>query len=184
MITSETHIHINPNLSIFSERVSSGTSNSSRISSYEMQCILEKLKATSNRGSTARNYLCIWRQFNSFLIKLDHKPKDWEDRVAFFCAFLIEEWNIQSSTLKSYISAIKHTLKCDGYKWKDEKVRLGALTRSCKLKNDCIQTRFPIHFKLLEMILFELGRSVIKCNQPYLLCLYQTIISLLYYGLM
>ena len=149
-----------------------------------MEQIIEKLKANMNRSSTAKNYLCIWRQLNKFLIQLDHIPDQWEDRVAFFCAYLIEVKKVQSSTLKSYISAIKHTLKCDKYEWKDERVWLNALTRSCKLANDRIATRFPIHFKLLEAILFEIQRSEIGKTQPYLCCLYQTILCLSYYGLM
>lgn len=119
-----------------------------------------------NRSSTAKNYLCVWQQFNECLLQLDHRPKDWEDRVAFFCAHLIEHKKVQSSTLKSYISAIKHMLRCNDYTWRDEKVWLHALTKSCKMVNDTIYTRFPIHFKLLELILFELHRSVISQDKP------------------
>ena len=145
---------------------------------------MDRLKNQMNRDLTARNYFSIWRQFNKFLIKLDHIPHSWEDRVAFFCAHLIEQRNIQSQTLKSYILAIKHTLRCDKYHWKDEKVWLGPLTRSSLLKNDEVHTRFPMHFKLLEIILFEIGQTVIADSQPYLICLYHVIICISYYGLM
>ena len=89
---------------------------------------------------------------------------------------------IQSSTLRSYISAIKYTLKCDNYEWDDQKVWLDALIRSCKLANDHLTPRFPIHYKLLELLLFELQR--IFNQQPYLESLYKGIYCLSYYGLM
>ena len=113
--------------SCFAERRrtgATGTGNSdasSRISEISMQHILDKLQFNLNKESTAKNYLGIWRNLNRFLIQLDHVPKEWEDRVSFFCTHLIHDRKLQSSTLKPYISAIKHTLKCDNYKWKDEK---------------------------------------------------------------
>ena len=109
-------------------------------------------------------------------------PKLWEERVALFVAYLVEFKNIQSSTLRSYVSAIKFTLKCDNYKWQEEKVWLHALFRSCKQTNDTVGSKFPIHFKLLEIILFEVERKFDQ--QPYLMILYKAIFSLAYYGLM
>ena len=49
------------------------------------------------------------------------------------------EEGIQSVTLRSYFSAIKHTLKTDGYAWDDNKVWLNALANACKLKNDKVR---------------------------------------------
>ena len=127
--------------------------------------------------------LCIWRSLNHFLIRLDVVPYDWESRVAYFAAYLVNIKKVQSSMLRSYISAIKHILKCDGYEWNDQKIWLNALLRACKLANDTIETRFPIHFKLLEMILFELTHMY-NVKQPYLESLYQAMFCLAYYGLM
>ena len=124
----------------------------------------------------------VWHLFNKFLIRLDTKPKDWEDRTAMFCAFMIETRNTQSSTIKSYVSVIKCMLKSDGYKWKDDQVILTSLTRACKLRNDQITCKLPIQRYLLEMLLFEVCR--LYSNQPYLLKLYQAIFILAYYGLM
>ena len=115
-------------------------------------------------------------------MRLDTLPDSWEERVALFRAYLVEYRKIKSTTLRCYISAIKHTLKCNGYKWRDEVVWLNSLIRSCKKIKNTVYTRFPIHFKLLEMILFEIGRKF-KC-QPYLDCLYKSIFSLAYYGLL
>ena len=129
-----------------------------------------------------KNYLSIWRHFNRFIMRLDYIPRSWEKRTALFCAHLIEENSIQSSTLHSYISAIKHIVKMDGYAWKDERVWLDMLVRSCKLINDCLNPWLPIQFGMLELLLFELERVMRK--QPYLEILHKAIIALSYYGLM
>ena len=88
---------------------------------------------------------------------------------------------IQSSTLKSYFSAIKGTLVDDGYNWDSSKVLVSTLTRACRLVNDRVRTRFPIQDKLLEMILFELQRMF--SAQPYLEILFKTMIIVGYYGM-
>ena len=69
----------------------------------------------------------------------------------------------------------------DGYEWSDNRIYLGTLTRACRIKNDCVHTRLPIHCGLLEILLFEILR--IYKNQPYLELLYKTIFVLSYYGL-
>ena len=147
-----------------------------------MDQILYKLENRQTRTSTSDNYLTVWRQFNQFLIRLDRIPSSWEDRVSLFCAHLIEDKEVQSSTLKSYISAIKHMLKLVHYEWKDERIWLHALVRSCKIKNDRVATRLPIQFDLLEELLFEIEREY--PTQPYLKILFQAIFAISYYGLM
>ena len=59
-----------------------------------------------NRPSMSQNYLSVWRQFNKFVIKLDIKPQTWEEKVSLFLAQLVDS-GAQSSTIKSYVSAIK-----------------------------------------------------------------------------
>ena len=156
------------------------SSNSSRISSSSMKCIIERLKTHKNRNSTNVNYLCVWRKFNNFLIKLDKKPSLWEDRIALFGAFLVNQ-GIQSSTLRSYYSAIKSILQDDGVKISEDRILLNMLVKSCKTVNDCIRVRLPIQIRLLEILLFELQRFYSK--QPYLETMYKTIFLLAYYGL-
>ena len=63
---------------------------------------------------------------------------------------------------------------------------LNSLIRSCKLENDSVKIRLPIQGKLLEMLLFEIGR---KYNadinpQPYLDTMYKALFCLAYYGMM
>ena len=163
------------------DSLSSSDGNSSRISTHSVENILDKLINQQNRASTAKNYFSVWRQFNKFLIKLDVMPKLWEDRTSLFMAYLIDK-GMQSSTIKSYVSAIKRTLINDKYKWKDELILLTSLTKACKLVNDRVRTRLPIYCSLLEMILFEIGR--IYGEQPYLQCMYKALFALGYYGLL
>ena len=159
----------------------SASSTSSRISCQQMKLILEKLKTTQNRDSTMENYIGIWQKFNKFLINLDYRPSEWEERVSLFGAHLVDN-GVQSSTLKSYVSAIKHILCNDGYHWDQNKVLLATLVRACKLVNDKVITRLPVQFGLLELVLFELER--IFDMQPYLESLYKAMYAIAYYGLM
>ena len=105
----------------------------------------------------------------------------WKEKMMFFGTHLVDS-GLQSSTIKSYFSAIKHVLKINGYDWDDKKVMLATLTRSCKLLNDPVKIRLPIKMGLLDAILFELERYF--DTQPYLQLLYKTAFSLAYYGLM
>ena len=162
------------------QQESSSSSSSSRLSADYMMDVIERLRYKANRDSTVVNYQVIWRIFNKFLIRLDKRPQTWEDRVLLFCGYLID-CNKKSSTIKSYISAIKWILKTDGYDWDQNKIVLGSITKACKLKNDIVKTRLPISCKLLELILFEINRIFHK--QEYLSILYKTILIVGYYGL-
>ena len=161
----------------------SSSCSSARISVNHMQTIIDRLMSQQTRKSTAKTYLSVWRQFNNFIIKLDRRPKLWEDRVTLFVGYLIDK-GMQSATVKSYVSAIKRMLIDDKYKWKDENLALSSLTRACKLKNDILKVRLPIHCGFLEMILYEIHRIFNKKCQPYLCILYQALFALGYYGLM
>ena len=159
---------------------SRASTSGSRISSDDMRRILERLKCTQIRNSTKRNYQSVWKKFNEFMVKLDNWPVFWEDRVSLFGAYLVEQ-GIQSSTLRSYVSAIKHTLQLDGFKWVDDKVLLSVLVCASRMVNDTLMVHLPIHLGLLELLLFELER--LYDTQPYLCVLYQAAFSLAYYGL-
>ena len=145
--------------------------------------IMDRLKNKSVRNSTARNYFSIWRTFNKFLVRLDRLPRSCEERTALYCTFLIENGN-QSSTVKSCVSAIKATLRWDGYAWDDNQILIESLIKACRLKNDHVSYRFPIRVGLLETLLFEVQRQFLYSGQTYLDSLYKAIFSLAYYGLM
>ena len=131
----------------------SSNSDSSRISTHDMGRIVQELVLKQHRDTTSKNYLSIWRQFNKFIINLDRKPDLWEDRVTLFVGYLVNK-GMQSSTVKSYVSAIKKTLIMDGYIWNDDLVLVRSLAKACKIVNDSVRTRLPIHIGLLEIILF------------------------------
>ena len=123
------------------------------ISAHHMESIVDRLLARQHRDSTAKTYLNIWRKFNKFLLYLGVKPKLWEDRVTLFIGYLIDQ-GYQSNTIKSYVSTIKKTLVVDKYKWDDNLVLVRSLAKACRIINDRVQIRFPIHCNLLELILF------------------------------
>ena len=162
---------------------SSGSSESSRISSSYMQNVVDRLLCKQNRTSTSQTYFRIWRIFNKFLISLDKRPKHWEDRVTLFVGHLIEK-GLQSSTVKSYVSAIKRILTDDGYQWNNDKILLASLTRACRIINDRVCTRLPISSGLLELILFEIQRKYANKNQLYLEIMYKALFSIGYFGLL
>ena len=114
-------------------------------------------------------------------MRLDRRPKFWEERVAIYCAYLVENGS-KSATVKSYVSGIKCLLKLNGYKYDDNKVLLNSLTRACRLINDKIYHRLPIKKSLLEMLLFKLERMCSK--SVYMESLYKAIFTMAYYGLM
>ena len=158
----------------------SKSSDSSQLSADYMWNVLDRLKNSQTRKSTKHNYLQIWKQFNNFLIRLDKKPKIWENRVSLFCAFLIDN-GTKSTTIRSYVSAIKHILKMDGYDWDDSLILLSSLTRACKLINDTVFHHLPISRNMLEVLLFEIER--LYASQTYLEILYKTILLVGYYGM-
>ena len=116
---------------------------------------------------------------------IDYKHNiSWKDKTALFGTYLVDK-GVQSSTLKSYFSAIKHVLRLDGYKWDDDKMILSSLVRGCKLENDKVKVRLPIQKGLLEMILFEVQRMYSSdSQQPYLEHMYKALFCLAYYGMM
>ena len=109
-------------------------------------------------------------------------PSSWEERVTLYCGYLVDRGS-QSSTVKSYVSAIKKVLITDGYEWEDGKIILNAIVKGCKLKNDELKTRLPIRKKLLELILFEVERMYTGNSQIYLEKLYKALFIIAYYGL-
>ena len=113
-------------------------------------------------------------------MKLDIIPDRWADRVFLFLANLVNSGK-KSSTVHSYFSAIKAVLYYDNYELSYDAMQLRAITKACKLINDKLQMKLPIRLSLLEFILFEIDR--LFDQQYYLKILYQTIISIAYFGL-
>ena len=155
-------------------------STSTTISTIEIQLIIENLKSNHHRASTKRNCYCVWKCFNEFLLKLDHKPKSWEDRLVLIAGFLIKEKQ-QSSTIRSYISTIKSVLRDDGIQINEDKYLLSSLTKACHLHNDQVQMQLPIRKGMLRVLLKNVPE--VFPEQPYLSCLLKTLFSTAYFGL-
>ena len=98
-----------------------------------------------------------------------------------YTGFLIENKK-QSSTVKSYISAIRCVLQEDGVELNDNKVLIKSLTKACMLKNDQVRTRLPIRKGLLQLMIKSVP-GLFSAPQPYLICLYWAMLSTAYYGL-
>ena len=144
---------------------------------------MEQLRLQQHRDSTKRNYYAVWKVFNEFIIRLDRKPKSWENRLTLFIGHMIAT-DKQSSMVKSYISAVKAVLKSHGIKIAEDQYLLLSLTRACKLKNDRVKIRLPIQKTLLGVILNRIQIHFLhELNQPYLAILYKTIISTMYFRL-
>ena len=103
--------------------------------------MLENLQGEKHRESTKEQYHKIWTNFNKFLLRLDRRPNTWEEKVAWYCTYLVQTQGTQSSTIKTYVSAIKDVLISDGYDWKDNKMLMSAITSSCSLKNDHVMSK-------------------------------------------
>ena len=142
---------------------------------------MESFKSNKHKLSTRKNYHGIWKNFNEFVIKLDVIPKKWEHKLELYCTHLIKS-GLQSSTLRSYVSAIRQTLITDGYHWDNKLFILSSFVHVCKMENDRVITRLPIQIGLLDLILFETAN--IFRQQYYLEVLYKTVFLLAYYGLL
>ena len=144
----------------------------------------EVLKNNQHKPTTQIAYHKIWTNFNNFVVRLDYPPKFWEERVSLYCAYLTINTDIQSSTLKTYVSAIKSKLVSDNYPWNQELVYFTAITKACKLQNDVVRIRLPMHKKLLECSLFEVERKFEIINKDlYKSALFKTVFLTGYYGL-
>ena len=155
------------------------------ISAVVMEGIVEKLKSECCQDSTRKTYWCVWRIFNKFFIRLDFKPRFWEDRIVLFVAFLINNRQLKSTTSRSYLSAIRAVLWENNIKLNEDLVLLSSLMRACKIKNDTICTRLPIQKQLLHLIVDECQRYFGKVKpKPYLGSMYKALFLSAYYGML
>ena len=143
--------------------------------------IVDKLRGQQYRDSTKCNYYTIWKLFNKFFLRLDQKPGSWEERLVLFVGYLIDDKK-QSSTVKSYVSAIKAVLKDVGVKLSNDLSLINSLTKACRLVNDQICTRLPIQKVLLEVLIKQI--SVPYDTQPYLKIIFKALLCTSYFGLL
>ena len=161
----------------------SSTTSSSTISTSWMKQVIDRLKMGKHRDSTKKHYYSVWRQFNQFYIRLDEKPNSWEDRLTLFVGHLVNE-NKKSTTVRSYISAIKAILMDDGVTICEDKFLLSSLTKACRLQNDKVRIRLPIQKRFLNLLITSAYKYFQDNNQNYLCWLYIGIFCAMYYGLL
>ena len=70
-----------------------------------------------------------------------------------------------------------------GVEIREDKFLLNSLTRACKIHNDHIELKFPIHKRMMMSLVRKVGAFFRKQNQEYLACLYQAFFITAYYGL-
>ena len=125
-----------------------------------------------------RNYYLVWK---SFIMRLDKKPRHWDQRLILFVDHLIETKK-KSTTVKSYVSEIRGILADEGFRLCENSFLLTSLTLACKLINDRVKIRLPIQRLFLELILDKV--DVIYPIQPYLCRVFKAIFVAGYYGLL
>ena len=142
--------------------------------------IVNRLRSQQHRDSTHRTYYTVWWKFNEFIIKLDVKPANWESKIVLFVGYMVDK---QSSTIKSYISAIRSVLTEVNVQVSENNSLITALTKACRLINDKVRARLLIQKELLQLILKQILRMFKETGQVYLMYLYATLIATAYYGL-
>ena len=154
---------------------------STTISTSSIEDVIDRLKYQRVCESTKKNYQSVWKTFNEFFIKLDRKPRKWEDRILLFVGYLIDTKKAKSQTIKSYLSAICATLKNEDVELDENLFMLNSLTRACQLQNDTYRVRLPIQKPLLRWII-KTTKEMFE-SQPYLSILYRALFSAAYFGL-
>ena len=162
------------------KRINKEMTTNSTISSSAMEWIVDRLKSQCRRDSTRSNYLTIWHMFNKFILNLDRVPPTWDKRLVLFVGYLIEKGR-KSTTIKSYISAIKAILMDDNKKLYEDRFLLSALVKACKLKKDKVKIKFAIDKGVLALLLKALNG--VYNTQPYLCMLYKAMFATAYFGL-
>ena len=99
-----------------------------------------------------------------------------------FAAYLIQSGR-QSSTVKSYLSAVRTVLRTENVKLQEDLYLISSLTKACRLKNDRVKHRLPIQRDLLLVIVRTIKRYYEDRNQVYLSILYQSLMITAYFGL-
>ena len=79
------------------------------------------------------------------------------------------------------MSALRTVLKDDKLDIEDNQFLISSLTKACRLINDKVHTRLPIHKGVLTLLLKDIAQYYLK--QPYLAAMYQALYCTGYYGL-
>lgn len=136
------------------------------------------------KHSTRKSYKRTWNRFNKFISKFNLIPPKWEDRIIVWAAHLADHRK-SSSTIKSYVSAIRYCLSLDGIKVPHSNCELSAIIQAARQMNDRLYVRLPIQKDLLKLILNFIHTSYIEGRgQSYLGSLLKCAYALAYHGMM
>lgn len=125
-----------------------------------------------------------WIAFNKFLQQFDYIPNTWEERLHIYAAHLIDNKK-QSSTVRTYLTAIKQILKLADIDIREDKYLLTSLIKACKLKNDRLFIGMPIQRSLLKALISKTHQYYyLKKGQIYLATMLKAMFSMAYFGLM
>lgn len=145
------------------------------------RCILRLIKQHQIRDTTKQKYYQAWIKPNKFLLKFKSLPDSWEEKLVLYATHLADTGK-RKNTISSYISGIRHILRMDGVELNSTSVEIAAITRACKLTEEAVIIRLPIHKRLLVVLLDQLNLTF--ADQPYLRVLYRAMFTAGYYGLL
>lgn len=142
------------------------------------------IKGMRLRDKTKKIYRNRWVAFNKFMQQFDVMPQTWEERLHIYAAHLVDNKK-QSSTVRSYITAIRQILRIADIEIKEDKYLLSSLIKACKLKNDRLYIRMPIRKSLLIQLLKKVDEYYDRTKgQIYLAKLLKAMFSMAYFGMM
>ena len=142
--------------------------------------VIQELKLKQHRDSMVKNYYGIWKNFNSFFVRLDQKPDTWEDRIVLYVGFLASEGR-KANTINSYVSAIKAILLMGNIKISHDTCLIKALTKACHVHQDVLKVKLPIKKDLVFLILHWVRINF--AEQPYFREMYAAVFATAYFGL-
>lgn len=145
--------------------------------------VVEKITNDDVTQATKKAYHAVWRCFNRFLLAFDDLPTSWEDKMVLYASFLADVGSA-SSTVASYMSAIRYMLRHDGIEINNKSCRLSSIIRACKLRNDVVSVKRPLRAGMLKLILDKVNYRYQAKGQPYLAAMYKAIFTSAYFGLM
>ena len=145
--------------------------------------INRQVKISMQQRLNTKNYYAIWKAFNTFYLKLNKKPGNWEDRLMLFVGYLINK-KCKSRAIRSYICAIKSVLHDVNVTVHEDTYLLGSLIKACRLKNDQIIHKLPIHCAMIQLIVSECIEYYEDLGQHYLSMLYAAVFCSAYFGLL
>ena len=123
----------------------------------------------------------MWKSFCKFFNKLDDKPEQWNDRIVLFVGYLIISKK-KSSTIKSYVSALKAILRDEDIEVSEDQMLLRSLTRACRINFDHKNFKMPVRRGMINRLVASLD-TFFDSPQPYLTTLYKAMIITTYFGL-